>query len=195
MAWGCGRGWWCWPRPRPPRAPCYPLGGRPARAAHRMRSWAGGVLPAGGVAAPGNPVRPGGAVPGRLPRGRERERCQGASGVSRTNHGSDEVRYEHLASGRDSAVTPRPMGPQWRTRSSVARESSAPQNTTKTMSCMAFPPMLVLTVVCSMLDNRVLAHRPTASHLGPNTPAPPAVRDHTVTTLVLRPSVPLADRH
>ena len=47
------------------------------------------------------------------------------------------------------------------------------------MSCMAFPPMLVLTVVCSMLDNRVLAHRPTASHLGPNTPAPPAVRDHT----------------
>ena len=71
------------------------------------------------------------------------------------------------------------LGPQWRTRSSVARESSVPQNTTKTMSCMASPPMLVLTVVCSMLDNRVLAHRPTASHLGPNTHAPPTVRHHT----------------
>ena len=39
----------------------------------------------------------------------------------------------------------------------------------KTFPLMAFPPMLVLTVVCSMLDNRVLAHRPTVSHLGPNT--------------------------
>ena len=112
--------------------------------------------------------------------GGERERdARGHSGVPRTNRGTDEVRYEHLASGRDNASHAQTVGPQWRTRSSVARESSAPQNTTKTMSCMAFPPMLVLTVVCSMLDNRVLAHRPTASHLGPNTHAPPTVHHHT----------------
>ena len=38
--------------------------------------------------------------------------------------------------------------------------------------------MLVLTVVCSMLDNRVLAHRPTVSHLGPNMLPPLRQRCH-----------------
>ena len=43
---------------------------------------------------------------------------------------------------------------------------------------MAFPPMLVLTVVCSMLDNRVLAHRLTVSHLEPNMLPPLRQRCH-----------------
>ena len=178
-------------RPRPSRAPCYPLGGRPARAAHRMRSWAGGVLPAGGVAAPGNPVRPGGAVPGRLPRGRERERCQGASGVSRTNHGTDEVRYEHLASGRDSAVTPRP----WDHSGALARLwlESLVRPRTRLKRCRAWLPIRCWcspscarcsTTVCSRIDRRRVTWDQTHPH-----------RQRCVTTLVLRPSVPLADRH
>ena len=85
-------------------------------------------------------------------------------------------------SARDIGVTPK--FPSTESAGSLARTARprlchrASRRAMKTFPLMAFPPV-VLTVVCSMLDNRVLAHRPTASHLEPNTHAPPAVRDHT----------------
>ena len=84
--------------------------------------------------------------------GGERERChaRGHSGVPRTNRGTDEVR------STVGAVTPRP----WDHSGALARLwlESLVRPRTRLKRCRAWLPLRCWcgTVVCSMLDNRVL---------------------------------------
>ena len=100
--------------------------------------------------------------------------------MSRTNHGTDEVRYEHLASGRDSAVTPRP----WDHSGALARLwlESLVRPRTRLKRCRAWLSLRCWcspscarcsTTVCSRIDRR------RVRHLGPNTPSLAAVRSNT----------------